>query len=181
MRTLAGVLAIGVVTAVAVSAQPAPQPQKPSLALVATAALEPLLPQPDGWTRVKAGGSRVDVSESCGYAFADATLMKGTMKVRVTLADTGRNEESLGLLATMVVSFPEGYTGTVPPATSIARPTLGGVLAASRWDAELSEGEFTILVDGRFVVKVEGTKVDDLATLRAIAELVDLKKLAALK
>jgi hypothetical protein len=179
MKTaLSGALIIGIVTAVTVSAQPAPQTPA---ALVATATLEPLLPAPAGWTRVRAIGNRVVVSESCGYTFAEATFVKDEMKVRLMIADTGRNEEGLGVLATMVVAFPDGYIGTVPPATSIARTTTGGQAAASRWDAELGEGEFTILVDGRFVVKAEGAKIDDLATLRTLAEQVDLKKLAALK
>jgi hypothetical protein len=178
---LSGALVIGIVTAVTVSAQPAPQTQTAPAALVATAGLEPLLPAPAGWTRVRAIGDRVVVSESCGYTFAEATFVKDEMRVRLMIADTGRNEEGLGVLATMVVAFPDGYIGTVPPTTSIARITTGGQPAASRWDAGLGEGEFTILVDGRFVVKAEGAKIDELATLRTLAEQVDLKKLAALK
>ena len=143
--------------------------------------LEPLLPAPEGWTRAKAGSNSVVVSESCDYSFADATYLKDGMKVRVTLADTGFNAQALGLLATMVVSLPDGYTGEVPPATTVARVNVNGLPAASRWDAKDREGEFTMLVAGRFVVKAEGTKVDALATLRAIVELVDVKKVGALK
>jgi hypothetical protein len=103
------------------------------------------------------------------------------MKVRVTLADTAQNEESLGLMATLVVSFPDDYSGEVPPATSIARLSLNGTPAGSRWDSQAGEGEFVALVGRRFVAKAEGTKVDSIATLRAIVELIDLKKLGELK
>jgi len=143
--------------------------------------LEPLLPTPPGWTRVRTRGSEVVVSDSCGYSFADATFTRDDMKVQVTLADTGGNAESLGLLATLVVSFPVDYTGEVPPATSIARLTLNDTPAGSRWDSDLREGEFTALVGHRFVAKVEGAKLDSVATLRGIIELIDLKKLGELK
>ena len=162
-------------------AQSVPQNPQPPVALVAAAALEPLLPAPAGWTRTKSGGDRVVVSDACNYTFADAVFLKDGTKVRVTVADTGRNEESLGLLATMIASLPEGYTGTVPPATTVARLMFNGTPAASRWDAEQNEGEFVVLVGGRFVVKAESTRVDGLATLRAMVELVDLKKLGELK
>jgi hypothetical protein len=174
--TLAAVVVNGTI-----AAQTAPQGIPRTEKLVPTASLEPLLPAPEGWTRTRAGGDRVTVSESCGYSFADATYMKDGMKVRLTLADTGRNDEALGVLATMVISLPENYVGTVPPATTVARLTVHGMPAASRWDDKDKEGEFTVLVGGRFVAKAEGTKVTDLATLRGIVELVDLKKLGELK
>jgi hypothetical protein len=81
----------------------------------------------------------------------------------------------------MVISLPEDYVGTVPPATTVARVTVQGMPAASRWDDKDKEGEFTVLVGGRFVAKAEGAKVTDLATLRGIVELVDLKRLGELK
>jgi len=168
-------------SSLSVRAQSAPQDPRLPVALVAATALEPLLPVPAGWNRARSGGNRVVVSEECGYTFADAVYEKDGMKVRVMLADTGRNEESLGLIATMVVSLPDGYTGTVPPATTVTRLLLNGVPAASRWDAGPNEGEFVAVVGGRFVAKAEGTHIDSLATLRALVELVDLKKLGELK
>jgi hypothetical protein len=177
--------AIAAVTTITISAQTGPPAQAaaqtPAAKFVASAALEPLLPAPPGWTRTRTRGSEVVVSDSCAYSFADATYTNGEMKVQVTLADTAQNEESLGLLATLVVSFPADYTGVVPPATSIARLTLNGAPAGSRWDAEVRDGEFVALVGHRFVAKVEGTKLDDIATLRGIIELIDLKKLGQLK
>lgn len=159
----------------------APQAPAPPGKLIASTVLEPLLPSPAGWTKTRASADRVTVSESCGYTFAGATYTKDAMTVRVTVADTGKNDESLGLLATMVVSLPEGYLGSVPPATTVARLTVGDMPAASRWDDKDKEGEFTVVVGGRFVAKAEGRQMTDLATLRAIVELVDLKKLGELK
>ncbi len=180
--TIASTLtALAAATTITIGAQTGPPGQTPAAKFVTSAVLLPLLPAPPGWTRTRTGGSEVVVSDSCGYSFADATYTNGDMKVRVTLADTAQNVESLGLLATLVVSFPADYTGEVPPATSIARLTLNGAPAGSRWDAEAREGEFVALVGHRFVAKAEGTKLDSLATLRAIIELLDLKKLGELK
>jgi len=148
---------------------------------VAAADLEPLLPVVDGWTKTPKGGDKVVVSETCGYAFVDAIYTNGNAKVRVTLADTGFNQEGLGLLAMIVVAFPDDYLGEVPPSTTINRLNVNGMPAGSRWDAAIGEGEFTILVGKRFVAKAEGTGVDSIETLRGLVERIDLKKLAALK
>ena len=181
-RSLAGAIAtIAAATTLSLAAQTAlPSPQT-SEKLVAAAALEPLLPTPVGWTRTRSGGERVTVSEACSYTFADGVYTRGESRVRITLADTGRNAEGLTLIATLVVSFPDDYVNTVPPATTIARLPFDGAQAASRWDADQREGEFVVLVGGRFVAKAEGTRLDALATLRGMVELVDLKKLGALK
>lgn len=177
----AAITALAAAMTITIGAQTGPPGQAAVAKFVTSAVLEPLLPAPPGWTRTRTGGSEVVVSESCGYSFADAIFTKGDMKVRVTVADTGRNDESLGLLATLVVSFPADYTGEVPPATSIARLTLNGAPAGSRWDAGQREGEFVALVGHRFVAKAEGTNLDGIATLRTIVELIDLKKLGELK
>ena len=168
-------------SSLSLSAQSAPQQPAPPVSQVAATSLEPLLPAPAGWTRSRSGANRVVVSEACGYTFADAVYEKDGMKLRVTVADTGRNEESLGLLAMMVVSLPEGYTGEVPPSTTVSRLVMAGLPAASRWDAANNDGEFVVVVGGRFVVKAESAHVDALATLRSMVELVDLKKLGELK
>jgi hypothetical protein len=181
LRTFATALALTAAPSLPLTAQTAPQVPHSHAKLVAASALEPLLPAPEGWTRIKASADRVVVSESCDYSFAGATYTRDGMTVRVTIADTGKSDEGLGLLATMVVSLPDGYVGEVPPATTVARVKVDGMPAASRWDSKDKEGEFTVLVGGRFIAKAEGTKVTDLATLRAIVELVDLKKLGELK
>ncbi len=174
-------LAVAAVMSTAVAAR-APQgtPPKPTTP-VTVKALQALLPAPIGWDLARSGGNQVAISDSCTYAFADATFLNGDLKVRVTLADTGFNADSLAALATMVVSFPDDYSDTIPPATTIKRLKVGDWPAASRWDADKGDGEFTLLVAGRFVATAEGSHVDSLDTLRAIIEQIDLQKLAALK
>lgn len=177
---LVAVVALGSVT---LGAQKAPAkaaaPKGPDV--VAVAVLQPLLPKMDGWTRGTPGGSVVPISDEQGYSFADAEFTNGEQKVKVTIGDTSSVEDCLLALAAMVTVLPPGYNEKVPPATTIMRFEHNGHQAASKWNAEKLEGEFSLLVGARFVVKVEGTKVESLDVLKNFANLVDLQKLGSLK
>ncbi|HUL73188.1 MAG TPA: hypothetical protein VLT86_08800 [Vicinamibacterales bacterium] len=166
--------------AITMAAPPAQDARKP-VPVVAVTVLEPLLPTLDGWTRGQARTDRVVVSETCSYAFADALYSHGDGKVRVTLADTGFGPDSLITLATMVVTLPDDYTGDVPPAAKVARVLFKGSPAATLWDNAKGEGEFTVVVGGRFVAKAEGSHVDALEILRTFIDQIDLKRLGDLK
>lgn len=156
-----------------------PVPKGPDV--VAVAVLQPLLPKMDGWTRGTPGGSVVPISDDQGYSFADAEFTNGDQKVKVTIGDTSAVEDCLLALAAMVTVLPPGYNETVPPGTTITRFEYNSHEAASKWNADKLEGEFSVLVGARFVVKVEGAKVESLDTLKHFASLVDLQKLGSLK
>lgn len=177
-------LALGIATAATVlvmaqAPQTGPGPEKPAT-LVAASALEPLLPAPADWLKLRSGSNRVELSPGCDYAFAEGVFVNEAMKVRITVADTGLHPESLAVFASLVVTFPDGYQGKVPPATTITRLQFKDAPAAARWDPTLSEGEFVVLVGGRFVAKAEGT-VDSIDTLKAMVSQIDLKRLSELK
>jgi len=187
MRTSIGFKVLGAVAVAALAplvtltAQSAGQNAKPSAPFVATSALEPLLPTVDGWTKGPARADRVAISDTTGYAFAEAVYTNGDKKVRVTIADTASGGDSLISLATMVATLPDDYTGDVPPASKVARVQFKGSPAASLWDSAKAEGEFTVVVGGRFVAKAEGSHLDSLDTLRAFVDRIDLKRLGDLK
>lgn len=149
-------------------------------AMVDPALLQPLLPAPPGWTTSRQKSEKILVPE-CSYSFAEATFTKEAMTIRLTVADTASSSDALLALATMIVTLPDDFIGDVPPSTTIKRLTFNGSPAAERWNAGDGEGEFAVLVNKRFVVKAEGTKVDSADTLRAMVEAVDLKKVANLK
>jgi hypothetical protein len=48
------------------------------------------------------------------------------------------------------------------------------------WNSAKGEAEFTVVVGDRFVVKIEGTRVDGLDTLRGVLDKIDLKKFTEL-
>jgi hypothetical protein len=148
---------------------------------VAVSALVPLLPPLEGWTKGRAASDRIVVSDSCSYSFADAIYKKGEATVRVSVADTGFGADSLVSLATMVMTLPETYNEEIPPATRVARITFKESPAATLWDPVKSEGEFVVVVGGRFVAKAEGSHLENLDVLRAIVDQIDLKKLSELR
>ena len=147
---------------------------------VAPAALEPLLPVLDGWTRVRTTSNKIDSADSCTYVYAEAVYTSDAGKLRVTLADTGFNPDALTAVATIVVSFPPNHTETIPPDTVVTRVTYRDSPAASLWNSSKRDGEFTVIVGERFVAKVEGTPADSLETVRNVMDRIDLKKLAEL-
>ena len=157
----------------------APAPKGPAVVSVAT--LQTLVPAIDGWTRAPLAGSVVPISEESGYSFAEGDYTNGAMKVKLTIGDTVGVDDCLLALAAMVTVLPAGYSEKLPPATSISRFEFSGAQAASKWNSEKLEGEFSVVVNGRFVVKAEGTKLDSIDTLRAIVSKIDLAKLGALK
>ena len=178
----AGVAFVGVLTVTPAAQSAVQKATSPVTVLPAPIAqLQPLLPAMPGWTKGPVRGDRAVLSETCSYNFAYALYTKGTATIRVTLADTGFDPGGLGALATMVTTFPDGYSGTIPPATTITRLMFKDSPAASLWDTKTSEGEFTVVVHGRFVAKAEGTNLEDQDLLRATVDLIDLKALAALK
>jgi hypothetical protein len=182
-RTAAAACAVVAALVVTVHGQSARQgaPAAPAISPVADTALERLLPSPPGWTRGRVNRDRIDLTESCVYSFADAVYINAAMKVRITIADAAFDQSALGVIATMVVSFPSTYSQILNSTTSIKRIDFNGSPAALRWDSAAGDGEFTVVIGKRFVVKAEGSAVDSPDTLRAMIELVDLKALAGLK
>jgi hypothetical protein len=154
--------------------------QEKAVPPVAAAALQKLLPSIDGWTSGVARADLVEISPSAKYSYTNVTFTKADVRVKLTLADTGFSSDSLTALAAMVVTMPEDYAGQVG-ALAIKRMQIGGSPAVEAWDAQKTAGEISVVVGGRFVATVEASKVDSVATLRAILDKVDLKALAALK
>jgi hypothetical protein len=150
-------------------------------ATVSVSVLEKLLPAPAGWTKIEAKSDQVVVSAECSHPVASVVYAQNGMRVKITLADSGANQDSLLLLAPMVVMLPEGYSGDVPPATKIVRLARDGAQVAERWDQGNGDGEITMLVKGRFVASVEGSHGVSLDTLRTIVGTIDFKHLAELK
>ena len=171
--------AILVFCAAAAASPGAPSP--PTSELVAPAALQKLLPAPDGWTKGVVRSNQVDISADVSYTVASVSYGKEGMQVKLTIADTGGHSDSLIALAAMVMTLPEDHVGQIPPATTITRIKVDGSPAVEMWDSEKLNGEIAVVINGRFVAAVETSKADSLETLRAVLATVDLKALAALK
>ncbi len=160
---------------------PAPPAAPKAPALVSIASLQTLMPAVDGWTRAPLAGDVVQISEVSAYSFAEGDFTNGAMKAKLTIGDTVGVDDCLMAMAALVVVLPAGYSERVPAGSEISRFEFGGGQAASKWNAVKMEGEFSVVINGRFVVKAEGTGIDSIDTLRGLVSQIDLKKLAALK
>ncbi|HKV99474.1 MAG TPA: hypothetical protein VJN96_06615 [Vicinamibacterales bacterium] len=174
-----GIAASLLILIIAVAAPAAQDQARKVVPVVAPAALEQFVPAAlDGWTKVRSTSFRV--TDGCAYTFAEAVYTNGDAKLRLTVADTGFDGDALMTVATIVLSFPAGHTETIPPDTVISRITYREYPAATMWNKAKSEGEFTVVVGDRFVVKVESTRGGDVETLRGVLDKIDLKKITEL-
>lgn len=163
------------------AAAQAPKSNQTVVPTVAATSMKSLLPAPAGWTQGAVVTDKAVLSATCSYTFAYAAYTNGGMKVRMTIADTGFDEGALGALASMVMMFPDDHVGQIPPSTTIKRSVYEGSPAAELWDPTTGDGEFTVVVGGRFVVKAEGTHLPDISTARRFVEMVNIEKLKAVK
>lgn len=179
---LVAVLVIGLTWSLsAQQSRPGAPAAQSTVPTVSPAALRTMLPALDGWTSTRVTAERMDRDAECTYAFAEGVYVNGDAKIRVTVADTAMTPDALMALASLVKTLPEGYTGTVPPTTSVERLTYKAFPAAAMWDSGKGEGEFTVLVNGRFVAKAEAVRADSLQTLRTALDSIDLTQFASLK
>jgi hypothetical protein len=124
--------------------------------------LQALLPTLPGWTR---GEMRGETVAEDAISRAQADYEKGMSGLSFQIMDTAMNKDLLAQAEAKV----RGGT------------SIGGFPAFEEWTAEAKNGEIQILVGGRFTVAVTGSSVDDLTVIRKAVEVMDLKKLAALK
>lgn len=176
-RTMA--LALSLLILIVVAAPVAQDQIRKVVPVVAPAALEPLLPTAiEGWTKVRSTSNRI--TDGCLYAYAEVVFTNADAKLRVTVADTGFDTDVLMSVATIVLSFPAGHTERIPPDIVINRTTYRDYPAATMWNSGQSDGEFTVVVGDRFVVKAEGLHTSDVEMLRGALDRIDLKKVAEL-
>ena len=126
--------------------------------------LQTFLPTLPGWTR---GELKGETEAADGIARAQAEYEKPGSALTVTIMDTSMNRD---LLAQMN-----------DPSPGFSKTTVSGYPGVQEWTDAAKSGDVQILVGGRFNVSINGNAMPDLATLRAVFDAIDLKKLAALK
>jgi hypothetical protein len=134
--------------------------------------LQALLPDLPGWTRGEVKGD-TDRTESVSRVTVDYD--KGESTVSVELMDSSLNPNLLASIKDILKA------PVASPGTTVATSTIAGFPAAEEWTAEAKNGVVHVLVADRFMLAVTGSTVPDLATLRRVAETIDLRKLASLK
>ena len=143
------------------------------LTLVPHTTLETYLPALPGWTFEYQPRGDTDTAE--GYARIQVNYARGENGMSIEIVDTMKNPNVLDPLPATLAS------DAAAQQAGLTRTTVGGFPGVQEWTPEPRNGEVTVLLSDRFVVKAVGSTVPDLATIRAAVEAVDLKKLAAVK
>lgn len=134
-----------------------------------------LLPAPSGWDQGKPEGKQT--SGPIAVSVADAQYTKGTTRAHVTITDSALSQLFMTPF-TMMMSMNYQERSTSGYKKSVL---YGTQPAIEDWNSDTKHGEITIIVNKRFVVQVTGDGLDSMDTLKAIANSVDLTKLATLQ
>lgn len=143
------------------------------LTLVPHTTLETYLPTLPGWTFEYQPRGDTDTAE--GYARIQVNYVRGENGMSIEIVDTMKNPNVLDPLPAMLAS------DAAAQQEGLTRTSVGGFPGVQEWTPEPRNGEVTVLLADRFVVKAVGSTVPDLNTIRGAVEAVDLKKLAGLR
>lgn len=136
--------------------------------------LQAFFPDFDGWTREKPTGEKV--SMGIKMSRAGVRYVKGDASIEMEITDSSLNQAMIAPFAMMLAS---GYEKE--SANGFERSAkVGGQAGWEKWDGDAKDGELNAVVAKRFIVKIAGSNVDDLATLHALASRADLGRLSTL-
>ncbi len=137
--------------------------------------LQTFFPDIDGWEKEKPTGERM----TAPFAFSQAEVRynKGDARIEMKLVDSGFNQLFFTPFAMMMQAGYEKETQSGYEKST----TVAGMPGWEKWNTEGKDGEVNALVGKRFLLSIEGSNIDDVKALHAIAATIDLTKLAALK
>ena len=137
--------------------------------------LQTVLPTVSGWEMGKPTGERM--SAPVPFSKTEVSYSKGDANVNVEITDSGFNRL---VFAPFMMMMAAGYEKETD--TGYEKSTkIGGNPGLEKWNSENKDGEITVLVANRFIVKFEGDGLDDIKALQSFVSATDLTKLGALK
>ncbi|MCC7008093.1 MAG: hypothetical protein IT184_04705 [Acidobacteria bacterium] len=137
--------------------------------------LKGLLPDLSGWERSGAKGQQVSMGIS--LSSAEAHYAKGDASMKLEIIDTNFSQM---VLAPFMMFARAGYEEKSDDGYKKGM-TLGGYPGFESWEKGNRDAEVHLLVGDRFMVNVEANGVDNAEPARALAQAVNLSKLAGLK
>ncbi len=142
---------------------------------VAFKTLQTHLPTVDGWERGEVEGERM--TSPVPFSQVETQFRKGDARIDVKIIDTGYAQMLVAPWSMMLASgYSRESTNGYEKAT-----TVSGNPAIEKWQAKQKRGELNVLVNKRFMVTVDGRRVDDIKDVQAFASAMDFGKIAALK
>lgn len=137
--------------------------------------LKSLLPELGGWERSGAKGQQMTMGIS--VSTAEAHYKKGDASMKLEITDTSFSQM---MLAPFMMFARAGYEEKSDDGYKKGI-TLAGYPGFETWEKGNKDAEIHLLVGERFLVGVEASGVDNPESARALAQAVNLSKLASLK
>lgn len=134
-----------------------------------------MMPDLDGWEKQKPTGEKM--TSPFAYSTAEADYTKGDARIQVKMTDSGFNQL---LLTPYAMFLATGYEKETSDGYEKST-TVNGQPGWEKWDTSSKDGELNALVGKRFLLQIEGRQVEDIKVLHAVANKIDMGKLAALK
>jgi hypothetical protein len=137
--------------------------------------LQKFFPELSGWTKGRPTGEKM--SMGIRMSRAEVTYEKGDASMRMEITDSSLNQAMIAPFAMMLAA---GYEKE-SDAGFERSATIGGQPGWEKWDVGNRSGELNAVVAKRFIVKVDGSNIDDLQTLHQLANAANLGHLASLR
>jgi hypothetical protein len=137
--------------------------------------LQTVLPAMDGWEMDKPTGERM--TSPVPFSRSEATYRKDEARIQVEVVDSGFNQM---LVAPALMMLAAGYERETESGYEKVTK-VGEFPAFEKWDNTSKDGELSIVVNRRFIVKVDGNSVADAKVLHDFAKATGLAKLAGMK
>ena len=137
--------------------------------------LQTVLPAVGGWEMGKPTGERM--SAPVPFSKTEVDYTKGEANVNVEITDSGFNRL---VFAPFMMMMAAGYEKETDSGYEKSTK-IGGNPGLEKWNSQDKDGEITVLVANRFIVKFEGNGLDDIKSLQAFVAATDMSKLAGLK
>jgi hypothetical protein len=148
--------------------------QTGSVTLVPAARLKPFLPDLPGW---KKGAVKEETDTSEKVSRVQVDYEKGVSGLSIELMDSTKNPYVLAPMTDLIKA-----NQTETRSDGFARPTMiDGFPGIEEWTSGVNNGTIHVLVAQRYMVKVTGDSVENLATITSAAKAIGLAKLATLR
>ena len=137
--------------------------------------LQPFFPDLPGWEKGKPTGERM--TSPVPFSQAEVHYRKGNSRIEMSIVDSGLHPL---LLAPYTMLLATGYEKQTENGYEKSTK-VGDDPGWEKWNGNTKRGEVSAVVAQRFVVRAEGTRVEDLTVLKDALAKTDLAKLAALQ
>lgn len=137
--------------------------------------LQNFFPDLSGWTKEKPTGERM--TAPFPYSVAEVRYAKSDASIDAKITDSGFNQL---LIAPFAMFLQTGYEKETSDGYEKAT-MVNGQPGWEKWNTSDKDGELNAVVGKRFLVQLTGNRLGDVKDLQALANKIDMGKLASLK